>query len=125
VVHLIFRHVSGSRATEVDVVLMDAHRELILGRAPSAAVRFDPRADSRVGRHHARIVRTDDDPAQFAIADLESRNGTFVNGVRVDRPVPIRPGDVIRLGEGGPELEVGMDVSSAPPRPPDGLRASS
>jgi hypothetical protein len=43
--NLIFRHISGTRATEVDVVAIGAHRELILGRAPSAAVRFDARFD--------------------------------------------------------------------------------
>ena len=42
-VRMIFRHITGARATEVDVVQLGAHRELVLGRAPSAAVRFDPR----------------------------------------------------------------------------------
>jgi pSer/pThr/pTyr-binding forkhead associated (FHA) protein len=108
---IIFRHITGARATEVDVVALGAHRELILGRAFSAAVRFDPRADGRVGRHHARITPSDDDPTRLVLADLGSRNGTFVNGIRIMEPVSLRPGDVIQLGERGPEIEVGIEVT--------------
>ena len=53
-VQIIIRHVSGARATEVDVVPVGEHRELIFGRARSAAVRFHPQRDPRVGRFHAR-----------------------------------------------------------------------
>jgi hypothetical protein len=46
-----------------------------------------------VSREHARLTRTDG----LAIEDLGSRNGTFVNGVRVQR-ARVAPGDRIRLG---------------------------
>ena len=49
-------HLSGSRATEIEVVPVGPHAELILGRAASAAVRFDPRLDGGVGRYHARLA---------------------------------------------------------------------
>ena len=111
-VRIIFRHITGSRATEVDIVPLGAHRELILGRASSAAVRFDPYTDAGVGRHHARIAPADDDPARLVLADLRSRNGTFVNGVRVVDPVELRPGDVVRLGTRGPEIEVQVEVEA-------------
>jgi pSer/pThr/pTyr-binding forkhead associated (FHA) protein len=101
-----FRHISGSRATEVDVVPMGAHRELILGRAPSAAVRFDPRGDPMVGRQHARITPCVDDPRRLMLSDLGSRNGTLLNGEPVAAIVAIKSGDVVRLGASGPELEV-------------------
>lgn len=108
---IIFRHITGSRATEVDVIPLGAHRELILGRAISAAVRFDPSADSSVGRYHARIAPSQEDPPHFVLADLRSRNGTFVNGARVEHPVVLRPGDIVRLGANGPEVEVQMEMS--------------
>ncbi len=111
-VRLIFRHITGARATEVDVVAVGAHRELILGRAWSAAVRFDPRADGSVGRHHARITPGDDDPTRFVLADLGSRNGTFVNGRPLVRPVVLRSGDVVQLGARGPEIEVRWEISA-------------
>lgn len=109
-VRLIFRHISGTRATQVDVVTIGPHRELVLGRASSAAVRFDPRRDSQVGRHHARIIWNTDAATDFTLVDLGSRNGTFVNGARVDRPVALGPGDVVRLGAGGPEVSVAWEL---------------
>jgi serine protease Do len=110
VVHLIVRHLSGARATEIDVVPLGAHRELILGRAPSAAVRFDLERDTLVGRHHACIVPRDDGRLGFVIVDLGSRNGTFVNGRRVDGVVDLCPGDIVQLGDQGPTIEIGFEV---------------
>jgi pSer/pThr/pTyr-binding forkhead associated (FHA) protein len=114
VVRLIVRHLSGARATETDVVPLGAHRELILGRAPSAAVRFDPERDTPVGRHHARIVPRDDGRVGFVIVDLGSRNGTFVNGRRVDGVVELCPGDIVQLGDEGPKIEIGFEVGFGP-----------
>jgi pSer/pThr/pTyr-binding forkhead associated (FHA) protein len=108
---MIFRHITGSRATEIDIVPFDVHREVILGRAQSAAVRFHGRDDIAVGRYHARIVPTPNDPLGFLLTDLESRNGTFVNGARVEQPVVLRAGDILRLGEHGPEIEVSVELS--------------
>jgi pSer/pThr/pTyr-binding forkhead associated (FHA) protein len=104
-VRIIFRHITGSRATQVDIVPLGAHRELILGRAASAAVRFDPRRDIAVGRHHARI-EPDAVPGTFRIVDLGSRNGTLLNGRPLMRPTTLQPGDIVRLGQDGPEMEV-------------------
>ncbi len=50
--------------------------------------------DSKVSRHHARI---DKRGAGFAIMDLGSTNGTYVNGNRVASSA-LSPGDVIKLG---------------------------
>ncbi|MEO8448559.1 MAG: FHA domain-containing protein [Gemmatimonadota bacterium] len=106
---IVLRHISGSRATEVDVIPLGAHQELILGRAPSAAVRFDPQLDRAVGRHHARITRSAANDGEFVLTDLTSRNGTFLNGQRVEMAAPVRAGDLVQLGEGGPVLEFQVD----------------
>jgi pSer/pThr/pTyr-binding forkhead associated (FHA) protein len=103
---LIFRHVSGARSTDVDVVALGEHNELILGRANSAAVRFDSQRDSRVGRHHARITWRAASETTFLLTDLGSRNGTFVNGRRVDGSRTLAQGDVVQLGAGGPTVEI-------------------
>lgn len=108
--NIMFRHISGARVTQVDVVALGAHRELILGRAPSAAVRFDPLLDRDVGRHHARISWTDAAPIIFEIADLRSRNGTYVNGRLITTPMRLNTGDVIQLGKQGPEVEVRWEL---------------
>ena len=45
---------------------------------------------------HARIEPRRDG---VWLQDLESTNGTFVNGAKVTRPRKLSPGDVIRVGE--------------------------
>ena len=112
-VNIIFRHISGSRATQVDVVAVGAHRELILGRAPSAAVRFDLHRDTTVGRHHARIEPDATDATQLRLLDLGSRNGTYLNGARIVGPTAIHAGDILRLGEQGPEVQVLIESTPA------------
>ena len=52
-------------------------------------------ADGRVSRHHARIVA---DGSGFAIEDLQSSNGTFVDGAQVSR-ARLHPGASIVVGE--------------------------
>jgi adenylate cyclase len=60
----------------------------------------DPRNDvvlesKIVSREHAKIVRTKEG---LAIVDLDSHNGTFVNGTRI-KEAPLRDGDEILIGE--------------------------
>lgn len=102
---LVLRHISGSRATEIEIVPFGAHREIVLGRAASAGVRFDARADAGVGRYHARIT-PGARAAELVLTDLGSRNGTFVNESRVEAPVIVRSGDIVALGRGGPKFQV-------------------
>jgi serine phosphatase RsbU (regulator of sigma subunit) len=52
-------------------------------------------ADQSMSRQHARITARDDG---WIVEDLGARNGTFVNGVRIDGPTPIAPGDVLKMG---------------------------
>jgi serine protease Do len=102
---IVFRHLSGGRATQIDVVPAAAHRELILGRAESAAIRFVAGEDREVGQFHA-CIRLARGRSPLEVHDLGSRNGTFLNGDRVRVPTPLRSGDVIQLGPGGPAVEV-------------------
>lgn len=64
----------------------------LLGRDPAARVYID---HSSVSRQHARIVVN---PDGVTVEDLDSRNGTFVNGRRVSAPEAIRDGALIGLG---------------------------
>ncbi len=54
-----------------------------------------PLTDQTVSRRHAEL-RNDD--RGWIVEDLQSANGTFVNGVRVRQPVRLRHGDQIRIG---------------------------
>jgi DNA-binding winged helix-turn-helix (wHTH) protein len=66
--------------------------ENILGRDPAADVHIEHRS---VSRRHARISIRSCTPA---LEDLQSRNGTFLGGRRIDRPTKLHDGDVIGLG---------------------------
>jgi hypothetical protein len=52
--------------------------------------------DPEVSRHHMRMTRA---VGGFTIEDLGSTNGTFINGQRLTGARPLRPGDMIGLGE--------------------------
>jgi diguanylate cyclase (GGDEF)-like protein len=67
-------------------------RRITMGRSPSSDVRID---EGGVSRNHAVIELTPGEHPQ--IADLGSRNGTFVNGARVTRET-LRDGDKIQIG---------------------------
>jgi pSer/pThr/pTyr-binding forkhead associated (FHA) protein len=51
-------------------------------------------SDPKVSSFHARIDRT---PDGFLLVDLKSRNGSFVNGRRVESAL-LHTGDEVRLG---------------------------
>ena len=48
-----------------------------------------------ISRQHCQFILNDD---RVLIQDLESYNGTFLNGRRLLQPVPIHPGDEVGLG---------------------------
>jgi pSer/pThr/pTyr-binding forkhead associated (FHA) protein/ABC-type transport system involved in cytochrome c biogenesis ATPase subunit len=54
---------------------------------------------SRVSRRHCRVRLTTDG---CRIEDLDSTNGVYVNGERIEDPVDLEPGDVIGLGRAEP-----------------------
>jgi pSer/pThr/pTyr-binding forkhead associated (FHA) protein len=65
-----------------------------LGRAPENDLVLD--ADEFASVRHARIEPRRDG---VWLEDLDSTNGTFVNGIKLTRPQKLTPGDVIRIGE--------------------------
>ncbi len=56
-----------------------------------------PLADGSTSRHHCRVER-DERTGSFIIIDLESTNGTSLNGRRIQGICPLAPGDKIFLG---------------------------
>ena len=64
----------------------------VIGRQPDNDVVIDLPV---LSRRHALIAA---DGGGYSLSDLHSRNGTYVNGAAVARPVPLRDGDEVRLG---------------------------
>ena len=69
--------------------------QCLVGRSASCTLRVD---DPYVSSEHAKLVWTG---AHWTIRDLGSRNGTFIDGKRLEpgKPVPIHEGAAIGLGE--------------------------
>ncbi|MGK2858714.1 MAG: SpoIIE family protein phosphatase [Thermoanaerobaculia bacterium] len=64
-----------------------------MGRSPDCSLQIHDRFLSR------KHIELRDDGEKWFLVDCGSANGTWLNGVPVKAPVPLRPGDSIRLGE--------------------------
>ena len=95
----------GAEKQRVDVFDLERVR---VGRNPDSDLKFDPAKEPQVGRYHAEIYR---EGGQHFVKDLQSRNGTFVSGKRIERPTPVFDGDVIQFAAGGPKVR----FSTRPP----------
>jgi len=67
--------------------------ETLIGRNPTTDITL---LDEGISREHA-IILFDPETGRYEIEDLESTNGTKVNGRRV-RNAPLAPGDAIQIG---------------------------
>lgn len=65
-----------------------------LGRLPTHDV---PVPDMAASRDHA-VIEYSPVERRHVVTDLDSRNGTFLNGAQVIRPHPLNPGDRIQIG---------------------------
>ncbi len=66
--------------------------ETIIGRDETCGVCLD---DDQVSRRHAVITVHNDNAV---LMDLDSRNGTMLNGVRITEPKALKDGDKIKVG---------------------------
>jgi type VI secretion system protein ImpL len=92
------KHVEGSKAGQTEVFDRDKIR---VGRRGDNDLIFDPRTDQEVSGHHAEILLQG---GAASIGDLRSRNGTFVNGRRIDQRTPLAEGDIIQFAPHGPKV---------------------
>lgn len=84
---LLIRGPQSGRAFELD------KRTLTLGRDPRNEIVID---HPQVSRRHARLTRQNN---AWVIEDMDSTNGTFVNGTRLTEPRALTEGDTIELSE--------------------------
>jgi phosphoserine phosphatase RsbU/P len=81
---------------------MIAHSPFTVGRLPDRDLILE---DVHVSRRHAEIVYEN---AAFHVVDLESRHGTFVNGIRVQQQ-RLSPQDLVHFGSvDGPKMRFGV-----------------
>lgn len=107
--------------------------DMTLGRLPENDIHID---HGSVSGHHAVLVRDGED---YLVRDLNSTNGTRVNGAKITQQ-KLQRGDAVQFGniqlvydsevassaQPLPEVQVGLDVSHAraSQRPPDFSNAS-
>lgn len=77
---------------QADQVFRIEQPETLIGRSPSAHLCIP---EESVSREHAVILFEGED---FLVEDLQSTNGTRVNGKRI-RTAPLADGDELQLGQ--------------------------
>lgn len=87
--------------TSVGTLYVAIGEGLVFGRDASCDVVID---DPLVSRHHLHILVTND---SVVLEDLKSRNGVYVNCVRIDESTRLNAGDRMLLGSA--ELSVFSD----------------
>ena len=98
---LIFR--AGLLAGQEETISAD---EIIIGRDPAHRVAIE---DLKISRDHARIFSEN---GQLLFEDLNSTNGSFINGRRVTKATKLRNGDLISLGEDNVFEVTGIETST-------------
>lgn len=98
----------------------------LIGRSSKCDVTLE---HPSVSRRHALVLKESD---QLQVTDLQSRNGTFVDNVRVIRPTAARLGNRLRFGSleflvSAQENAVNSEESreQTDPMPSSGFRAAS
>jgi pSer/pThr/pTyr-binding forkhead associated (FHA) protein len=79
---------------------------MTIGRDPQCDLHLDNRA---LSRRHAQIEKRG---AAIWVRDLNSQNGTFVNGERIGNPMALNAGDLVEVGRYQVRIE-GVDEASA------------
>lgn len=72
-----------------------------LGRAADSTLLLD---DDYASARHAQLVQQD--PTTWLLTDLQSTNGTYLNGKPVTEPAKVTVGDVVRIGKTLMRLEI-------------------
>jgi hypothetical protein len=72
--------------------LLEAGREVVVGRGSDCDLRLD---DERISRRHARLCPGD---TGWLVADLGSKNGTRLEGASVEEPIQLHDGAWLSFG---------------------------
>jgi Nif-specific regulatory protein len=87
-----------------------------IGRAPTNTIVVK---DERCSRNHAEVFQSQ---GQWTLRDLDSRNGTLIDGQRVQHDYHLQAGDVVRIGNS--HLAFVHDLSQAFPDSNSVLRSA-
>jgi pSer/pThr/pTyr-binding forkhead associated (FHA) protein len=95
---------TDDNASETSVLVLAAEssrkrftlqNDMLVGREPSCDI---PINSLHISRQHARITQT---PTGFFLEDLNSANGTYINGLKLTTPVALQIGDLVCFDDQG------------------------
>ncbi|ALF52582.1 hypothetical protein ACX27_06545 [Nostoc piscinale CENA21] len=92
---------------------LHASKEMVIGRDPSCQVVLDAMMYRMVSRRHAAVrplSSSPDNKFTWVICDLNSANGTYLNGKRFYGCQELQSGDRIGLGSDGPQFIFEYDL---------------
>lgn len=78
--------------------------KFVIGRASDCTLRAGSEA---ISRHHCAIVRRE---GGMTVRDLGSRNGTYLNGEKIDAETALKNGDVVRVGTLEFRIDAAQDI---------------
>lgn len=116
---IVIKHLAGTKANQTGTFEFPFD-EIIFGRESPCQILFDPDKDDLVCHRHCKI--TVEAGEQFLLADLGSKNGTFVNDIKLTSPQILSPGDIVQLGKGKGEVKFSFDLD--PRRLPENSKIS-
>ncbi|MCY7323968.1 MAG: PrsW family intramembrane metalloprotease [Phormidesmis sp. CAN_BIN36] len=93
---------------------------IAIGRDPRCQVVLDPTLHSSVSRRHVEIrptATTEDGRPVWWVCDLNSSNGTYLNGKRLRGCRVLKAGDRVSLGQTGPTFAFDYCLATSPPPP--------
>lgn len=119
----VIRQVSPGGIASLEFFPLSTKRDVTLGRDPDCEIVLDSRIHKGVSRRHASIYSGSDESDSWYIYDLNSSNGTYINGIRIQKHEGLHEGDRISLGKRGPQFVFEyLDCPSVPDNV-DGLPA--
>jgi RsiW-degrading membrane proteinase PrsW (M82 family) len=122
-----FRQLStgAAKAELLPPYSLSSQPKVVIGRDPTCEIALDPYLYTGVSRRHSVLRLVHPDKSVWEICDLNSANGTFVNGKAVTGCKTLENRDRVQLGANGPEFVIEDDTQTLaiPPSPPQSLNA--
>ena len=110
----------GTMGASLPPYPLSSLQEIIIGREPSCQIVLDSSQYGMVSRRHVAIrpVTQLQGSSQWQVCDLNSVNGTFVNGMQLQGCQVLKSGDHIMLGQEGVEFIFEAIITTSPtPQP--------
>lgn len=105
-IELTVTYLTGSKQNLVETV---RGAPVWLGRAEKCQVRFDPTEDLKVSGLHAELREAE---GRVTVHDLGSRNGVYLNGVKVEESAEVPNRATIQLGKDGPRIRLSFEEAA-------------